>query len=429
MLNISPPYPLYDLDLLVGNSELPYVLICDSEATVDQIKHEHGWIQRLFPITTYSVMDGTDWSKLRERRPIIMPDNTAARCGEAFRLYATLVRLGYKPLFLKRHKANGIVRIQFAQDLGRLAFKGGECTLPEFAEHCQREFGVKPPEGILPKAVPLSSLPEPAIAPEILMDGLLDTGEQMMIYAWRGVGKSLFAMLLALCFASGKSALNGRVCPSRKHHVLLLDGEMSAHNLKKRARGLCSGHELPGEAMTDVKVRSTIVEKKDLALETEEGFKACMPDLMWADTIIVDSVFKFFPTAMNSEFAGAEIMLGFLDWCRRQGKTLILIDHEGKGRGTSFGTMAKEIGLDVVLRLCKAKSGNWIQAFVQKARDHAEPTEAYLEMRIEASAKGENIAFQVRDEHKVVSAHKGGSEDESTGASVEKALPIDEAIT
>lgn len=428
MLNIAPPYPLYDLDLLVGDKELPYVLICDSEATVDQIKHEHGWVQRLIPITTYSVMDGTDWSKLRTRIPIILPNNTAAHCIEAFRLYETLVQLGYKPLFLKRQKGGGLGSREFIQDVNSLAFHGSECSLPEFAEHCQREFGVKPPDGVLPKAVPIPFLSEPAIAPEILMDGLLDTWEQMMIHAWRGVGKSLFALLLALCFASGKSALNGRVCPSRKHHVLLLDGEMSGHNLRKRARGLCCGHELPLDAMDAVKVRSPILEGKDLNLESDAGFAKLEPDMMAADTIIVDSVFKFFPTAMNSEFAGAEKMLGFLDWCRRQGKTLILIDHEGKGRGTSFGTMAKEIGLDVVLRLCKAKSGNWIQALVQKARDHAEPTEAYLEMRIEASEKGENIAFQVRNEHKVVSAHRGDGEAD-TGSSVEKALSIDEAIT
>lgn len=428
-LNIAPPYPPYDLDKLVryGNSQT--VLICDSEEAVEYIKREHGWIPHWFPLTTYISIEGTDWSTLRGRTPIILPEATKEGCLEAFRLYATLEKQGVKSLFQKRQKGGRLESRECIQDICKLASHGSECSLVEFAEHCQQAFAVKPPEGILPKAVSLSSLPEPAIAPEILMDGLLDTGEQMMIHAWRGVGKSLFAMLLALCFASGKSALNGRVCPSRKHHVLLLDGEMSARNLKKRARGLCCGHELPAEAITDVKVRSIIVEKKDLALETEEGFKACMPDLMWADTIIVDSVFKFFPTAMNSEFAGAEKMLGFLDWCRRQGKTLILIDHEGKGRGTSFGTMAKEIGLDVVLRLCKAKSGNWIQALVQKARDHAEPTEAYLEMRIEASEKGENIAFQVRDEHKVVSAHRGDGEAESTGSSEEKALSIDEAIT
>lgn len=429
MINRAGPYPLYGLDWLVHHVSSQYVLICDSEARVEYIRQNHAWIINLIPVTTYITIEDTDWSKLTGKKPIILPSSTVSGCLQAFRLNNTLEERGFKPLFLKCQKMDGNVTLQFAQDIGRLAFEGGECTLPEFAEHCQREFGVKPPDGILPKAVPLSSLPEPAIAPEILMDGLLDTGEQMMIHAWRGVGKSLFALLLALCFASGKSALNGRVCPSRKHHVLLLDGEMSGHNLRKRARGLCCGHELPLDAMDAVKVRSPILEGKDLNLESDAGFAKLEPDMMAADTIIVDSVFKFFPTAMNSEFAGAEKMLGFLDWCRRQGKTLILIDHEGKGRGTSFGTMAKEIGLDVVLRLCKAKSGNWIQALVQKARDHAEPTEAYLEMRIEASEKGENIAFQVRDEHKVVSALKGGGEDESTGSSVEKALPIDEAIT
>lgn len=427
-LNIAPPYPPYDLDKLVryGNSQT--VLICDSEEAVEYLKRKHGWIPHCIPVTTYISIEATDWSTLRGKTPIIFPEATKEGCLEAFRLYATLEKQGVKSLFQKRQKGGRLESQECIQDICNLAFHGSECSLPEFAEHCQREFGVKPPDGILPKAVPLSSLPEPAIAPEILMDGLLDTGEQMMIHAWRGVGKSLFALLLALCFASGKSALNGRVCPSRKHHVLLLDGEMSGHNLRKRARGLCCGHELPLDAMDAVKVRSPILEGKDLNLESDAGFAKLEPDMMAADTIIVDSVFKFFPTAMNSEFAGAEKMLGFLDWCRRQGKTLILIDHEGKGRETSFGTMAKEIGLDVVLRLGRAKSGNWIQALVQKARDHAEPTEAYLEMRIETSEKGENIAFQVRDEHKVVSAHRGDGEAESTGYSEEKALSIDEAI-
>lgn len=162
------------------------------------------------------------------------------------------------------------------------------------------------------------------------MDGLLDTGDQMMIHAWRGTGKSLFAMLLGLCFASGKSTLNGRVCPSRKYHVLLLDGEMSSRNLKRRGYRLCSGHEVPKESMDALMVRSVISEKKDLALDTDEGFKACIPDLLWAQIIILDSVFKFFPMSMGAEFAGAGKLLELLHWCREHEKTLILIDHEGK---------------------------------------------------------------------------------------------------
>lgn len=312
----------------------------------------------------------------------------------------------------------------------QLAYKDGECSLPEFAEHSLHEFGVQPPAGILPKAVSLADLPEPAVAPEVLMDGLLDTGEQMMLHAWRGVGKSLFALLLALCFASGKGALNGRICPSRKYRVLLLDGEMSAHSLKKRARRLCAGHGIPAEAIADVKVRSIIVENKNLTLGTEEGLKECMPDLMWADIIIVDSVFKFFPGAMNSDFASVEKLLDFLKLCRLAAKTLILIDHEGKSRGASFGTMGKEIALDVVLRLCHAKSPHVIEAHVQKVRDHAEPTGAYAKMRIEAD--NERITYQVYDDRKAVAPLADESADldeaESQGSAAARTPTLDEAI-
>lgn len=431
LLNIATPYPIYDLDKLVRCDWAKTVLICDSEETVDYIGREHAWTKHWGPVTTCAAIDSTDWSMLKDMTPIIFPEATERGCHEAFRLYAALVKHGFTPRFLARSRGNHPWVQEFAQDIGRRAFNDRVWSLTEFGEHCQRVFGVRPPDGILPKAVALSDLPEPAVAPEVLMDGLLDTGEQMMLHAWRGVGKSLFALLLALCFASGKDALNGRICPSRKYRVLLLDGEMSAHSLKKRARRLCAGHGIPAEAITDVKVRSIIVENKNLTLGTEEGLKECMPDLMWADIIIVDSVFKFFPGAMNSDFASVEKLLDFLKLCRLAGKTLILIDHEGKSRGASFGTMGKEIALDVVLRLCHAKSPHVVEAHVQKVRDHAEPTGAYAKMRIEAD--NERITFQNFDTPKVVAALGGESsgtagEAESTESSADRAAALDEAI-
>lgn len=431
LLNIAPPYPLYALNEIVRHASEPYALVCGCEATVDYIGREHAWTHHWGPVTTYAAIEGTDWSKLKGKTPIIFPEATERGCREAFRLYAALVKHGFTPRFLARTRGN-LPRVQeFAQDMGRLAFNNDECSLTEFAEHCQRVFGVQPPDGVLQKDISLASLPEPAVAPEVLMDGLLDTGEQMMLHAWRGVGKSLFVLLLALCFASGKSALNGRVCPSRKYRVLLLDGEMSAHSLKKRASRLCAGHGIPAEAIADVKVRSMIVEKKDLSLETDAGFAELEPDMFAADIIIVDSVFKFFPTAMSSDFTGAQRMLGLHEWCRKHGKTLILIDHEGKGRGTSFGTMGKEIALDVVLRLCHAKSPHVVEAHVQKVRDHAEPTGAYVKMRIEAD--NERITFQACE------ANKGGAalevessgldgEAESRESPTERASALDQAI-
>ncbi|MCB7225004.1 AAA family ATPase, partial [Anaerostipes caccae] len=72
---------------------------------------------------------------------------------------------------------------------------------------------MEPPQGILPQGQPLLELPGGESEPEPLLEGLLSLGDQMTIFAWRGVGKSLFSLLLALCFANGHKALNGRVCP------------------------------------------------------------------------------------------------------------------------------------------------------------------------------------------------------------------------
>ncbi|MBD5418324.1 MAG: AAA family ATPase [Desulfovibrio sp.] len=399
-LNVAMPYPLYNLDRVVAFSGSRHAVICATEAYADYMHKEHGWLSNYIPVTAYSTLVGTDWSKINGRTPIIFADATTSGCYEAFRLHATLEKLGFQPRFIKRQNGAGLGSLKLDQDLmNAMAFDHDGCSFQEFVAHCHKEFGATPPEGVLPNAIPLSALPDSDVAQEPLMEGLLDTGDQMMIHAWRGVGKSLFAMLLGLCFASGKSALNGRVCPSRKYRVLLLDGEMRSRALKKRGYSLCSGHEVPQESMDALMVRSLLSEKKDLSLETDEGFKAYLPDLLWAEIIILDSVFKFFPMSMGADFERAGKLLELLHWCKEHDKTLILIDHEGKNRGASFGTMGKEIALDVVLQLCKADSGRVIKANVKKSRNYAELSGAYLEMQIDASESG-RITFRLPNETK-----------------------------
>ena len=368
---------------------------------------------------------------MKGKTPIIFPEATERGCYEAFRLHAALVKHSFTPLFLARTRGNLPWVQEFAQDIGRRAFNDRVWSLTEFAEHCQRVFGVKPPDGILPKAVAVADLPEPSVPPEVLVEGLLDTGELMTLHAWRGLGKSLFIMFLALCFVSGKRALNGRVCPARKYSVLLLDGELSMRTLKKRVRYLCKGNGLPIEAAKELKIISSIKEKKDLELETDAGFAELQPDLEAAEIIIVDSVFKFFPSTMSTEYGAVKKLQKFFAWCRLHGKTLILIDHEGKGRATSFGTMGKEIGIDVVLRLCHAKSPHVVEAHVQKVRDHAEPTGAYVKMRIDAD--DERITYQVCDDRKGevnLEAESLGTdgEAESQDSSAARTPTLDEAI-
>ena len=107
LLNIAQPYPLYDLDKIVQHRVGLYTIIFPSEATVDYIGTDHAWIPKNFPVTTYASIDGTDWTKLRGMTPIIFPEATAWGCHEAFRLHATLEKLGLKPLYFKRQKDEG----------------------------------------------------------------------------------------------------------------------------------------------------------------------------------------------------------------------------------------------------------------------------------------------------------------------------------
>lgn len=379
------PYPIYRLYHAIRMPRTPnYALICTDEKTVDYIVKHHGWLASQVPIITYSAIVGTDWEVLKPRILIIFPSYNTSGCYEALKLHAEFQKLGFTCYFFKPTRSDKIWHM--ARDLFKFTEEDSECALPEFVMYCEREFGVKPPPGILPQAVPLLSLPESNSKPEPLLEGLLDHGELMMLYAWRGVGKSLFALFLAICFAFAKTAFGGRICPSRKYHTLLIDAEMSPGSLKRRALALCDSLGLPESAANELSVRSARNERKELKLDTEAGWKDLEPDMMQAEVIVVDSLFKLFPSAMTSEFSGTAALQDFFEWCIKHNKTLIIIDHEGKKGSTSFGSMGKEIGLDVVIQLINTKGVAHVK--VTKIRNHAPVSGSWLQYRISCTSDG-----------------------------------------
>jgi len=377
--------PLYDLDNLVQwRDREKYALICANEETCDEIKKTHTWVLELLPVTTYSSFEMSDWASLGSMRPVIFPDNTVDGCHEAYKLYTVLRSQGALPIFMTRIKnlQNKINTFVLAHDLAQLVNKPSPSSLFEFAEYCHREFGVEPPQGILPQGQPLLELPGSENEPEMLLEGLLRLGDQVTIFAWRGVGKSLFALLLALCFANGHKALNGHVCPSRKYRVLLIDGEMPPDKLKERARSITKGLGLPEDAANNLTVRSAVAEKKNLVLDTEEGWLDLLPDLEQADIIIVDSLFKVIPTAMSSEYTATTKLNNFYGWCRRHGKTGIVVDHQGKSGHASFGSMGKDIGVDAALQL--KNSTHAIEATTTKNRNFEFTDKSWIKYSIKS---------------------------------------------
>lgn len=69
MLNVAKPYPLYCLDRIAISTSIG-ALVCDSEASVEYIYKDHGWISNYIPITTYTSIEETDWNKINGLKPI-----------------------------------------------------------------------------------------------------------------------------------------------------------------------------------------------------------------------------------------------------------------------------------------------------------------------------------------------------------------------
>ena len=86
-------------------------------------------------------------------------------------------------------------------------------------------------------AVPLSEFLELKIqAREWVLEDLLQQFALAMIYAWRGIGKTFFALALAYAIATGGRFLKWQAPRSRR--VLYIDGEMPAVGMQERLRGI-----------------------------------------------------------------------------------------------------------------------------------------------------------------------------------------------
>lgn len=368
-LHPSPPYPLFQLDKIVQKRADPYnIVVCPHEEAVCFLEEYHKWLSQSILLTTYSDIEGSDWGILRGFMVIIVPDSSARGCRDAYKIYEALRKQRINARFLKRKKANERHATAFQKDVAsQLLISEQTYSLEEFAAFCQSEYGVEPLPGILPKGVPLLELKGSA-EHEILLAGLLRLGDQMTLYARRGVGKSYFSAYLMVCFAAGITALDGRICPARGYRILLIDSEMPVEDLQWRFRAICCGLGLePEGVLKNVSVRSFIHEGRNLTLDSESGWKDLEPDLDRADIIIVDSLSSVFPSAMSPDFSGTEALNKFYAWCKKRGKTAIVIDHQGKKGDTPFGSMGKDIGLDVVLQL--NGEGEWKTVRVTKSRN------------------------------------------------------------
>jgi putative DNA primase/helicase len=225
---------------------------------------------------------------------------------------------------------------------------------------------------------------------EMLLDPILPERSLAMLYAPRGVGKTLLGLSVGLAVASGTTLL--RWSAPRKRRVLVVDGEMPLVSLQERLRMLSAGlgSEIPNDNFQVLAADNT---DSGISLGTEEGQGLLDPLLNGVDLLILDNLSTLVTTGSENASDGWVAMQNWLLRLRRQGVAVLLIHHAGTN-GRQRGTSRREDALDTVIALRRPEDYSPEQAtrfevHFEKLRNRVDGTGAVpFEARIEQADEG-----------------------------------------
>lgn len=221
---------------------------------------------------------------------------------------------------------------------------------------------------------------------DVLLDPWLLSQALVMIYAWRGVGKTYLAMLIAYALASAGKCLQWNA--PAPVPVLYIDGEMPGAALRDRlARIVASADKEPPPGFLRFVTPDLQPDGIMPDLSTYEGQIAIEAVLGDARVIVVDNLSCLARTGKENEGDSWQPVAEWALRMRATGRSVIFIHHSGKG-GQQRGTSKREDLLDVVMLLKRPADYNPIQGarfevHFEKARSlygqEVNPIEAMLE--------------------------------------------------
>lgn len=189
--------------------------------------------------------------------------------------------------------------------------------------------------------------------PATLLDPIITEGSLSMLHAYRGIGKSFFAMSLALAVATGDKFLRWKAPKAAK--VLYVDGEMSSFTLQERFTKL-SGCPLFAVKQADytsnlllfaadMQPFATInIEKEEIQYAIEQ---------MIVDNEIKLVILDNISSLTTIDELDSTAWLPIQEWLislRKKNIAVLLIHHSGK-RGGQRGISKREDILDLVISL------------------------------------------------------------------------------
>ena len=183
---------------------------------------------------------------------------------------------------------------------------------------------------------------------EMLLDPILPEQGLVMLYSFRGIGKTFFALGMAAAVAGGGPFLRWKAPRPRK--VLYIDGELPQSTLHERLTYVIRGMEQDVPDKTLYIITPDIQEHPMPDISTREGQLRIEPHLEGIDLLILDNLSCLCHAGSENE---AESWEPIQDWVlnlRHRGMTVQFLHHAGKGLAQR-GTSKREDLLDVALAL------------------------------------------------------------------------------
>lgn len=218
-----------------------------------------------------------------------------------------------------------------------------------------------------------------------------------MVYAPRGMGKTLLALSMGYAVASGTSVARWTAPTARR--VLYVDGEMPLAVLQERLGAIIAG--APARpASTDFLMLAADYFPEGLPnLATSAGQAAIEGMLDGVALVVIDNISTLASGGRDNDVESWAPVQGWLLKLRRRGVSVLLIHHAGKA-GQQRGTSRREDVLDTVIALRRPSDyspadGARFDVHIEKARGAYGDAVKPFEAKYEAGAKG--AAWSTRD--------------------------------
>lgn len=422
ILNSYLKIPLFNLPHVITNNT--NTLICENERQLDKIesavKEKFG---NKYVVTTWSggmecTIERTDWSffEYNDNFITIVTNHTEESYVLSNKIYNKIIKSKHENINFITLNQNLNADLE-TENIIDLLDKNLFINYSKFCEEAYNRFKLKfklTNEIEIYTGKQLLALPQKEIKP--ILSPLINEGNRIMICGSRGTGKSWLAMIIAATIASGGQLFeNSDIFRSEKtHKVLYLDGEMSITEEQNRISKIFSNIENGNEGLENIKIINAIQNSELFLFKNLNDVNILKNETKWADVIIIDSVFFFFPDAMGSQFEGAHTLNQFLLKNSTKNITTIIIDHTGKTKSNhSYGTIGKEITLDLIIKLSSTKNSE-IDFEITKSRNY-KIDESNKKIKYKLIADENNAKLHIcKNEYVIDKIKKNASKDKNT---------------